>query len=533
MSTQTTGFNNRDAVWQSLQHGEQDWDLVVVGGGIIGAGVLREAARRGLKTLLVEQRDFAWGTSSRSSKMVHGGLRYISHGDIRLTKDSLRERERLLREAPGLIERMGYHFTLRKGQFPGRIPFSILLWLYDTLAGIKNHRYFNKASFASHYQGLNMDGVTGAMYYTDTVTDDARLVLRVLQEAINAGGVALNYSCAQSLVKRDGQVAGVVLQDVESGVQVEVRCKAVINATGAWADRLRNEVNPEKRIRPLRGSHLVLSRHRLPVTDSLSLFHPVDKRPVFVFPWEGTTVVGTTDLDHREEVDQEASINQEELDYLLRIVHDMFPDHNITTDDIISTWSGVRPVIGSDSGTDPSKERRDHAVWVDNGLVTVSGGKLTTFRLIALDALNAAAPALGGLSVQEPSDAIFRVPALSAKQMDTPDKPWAQRMIGRYGEHARQLLQEASDAERQLIGDTQFCLAECRWAARHESVLHLDDLLLRRTRLGSLLEKGGEAVFPALESICREELNWDTARWQSEVARYREIWRKHYYLPTD
>jgi glycerol-3-phosphate dehydrogenase len=303
MSTQTMGFNNRDAVWQSLQHGEQDWDLVVVGGGIIGAGVLREAARRGLKTLLVEQCDFAWGTSSRSSKMVHGGLRYISHGDIRLTKDSLRERERLLREAPGLIERMGYHFTLRKGQFPGRIPFSILLWLYDTLAGIKNHRYFNKASFASHYQGLNMDGVTGAMYYTDTVTDDARLVLRVLQEAINAGGVALNYSCAQSLVKRDGQVAGVVLQDVESGVQVEVRCKAVINATGAWADRLRNEVNPEKRIRPLRGSHLVLSRHRLPVTDSLSLFHPVDKRPVFVFPWEGTTVVGTTDLDHRGEVD--------------------------------------------------------------------------------------------------------------------------------------------------------------------------------------------------------------------------------------
>lgn len=520
-------------MWQSLQQGDQDWDLVVVGGGIIGAGVLREAARRGLKTLLVEQRDFAWGTSSRSSKMVHGGLRYISHGDIRLTRDSLRERERLLREAPGLIERMGYHFTLRKGQFPGRIPFSILLWLYDTLAGIRDHRYFNRASFARHYSGLNMDGVTGAMYYTDTVTDDARLVLRVLQEAIDAGGVALNYNRAQSLVKRDGQVAGVVLRDVESGALVELHCRAVINATGAWADRLRNEVNPEKRIRPLRGSHLVLPRHRLPVTDSLSLFHPVDKRPVFVFPWEGTTVVGTTDLDHRDEVDQEASINGEELNYLLQIVRTMFPDNNITTDDIISTWSGVRPVIGSDSGTDPSKERRDHAVWVDNGLVTVSGGKLTTFRLIALDALNAAAPALGGIAVQESSDAIFRMPAVSVEQIATSDKPWAQRMIGRYGDRARMLLEAASGDERQLIGDTQFCLAECRWAARHEAVLHLDDLLLRRTRLGSLLTGGGEALFPALEPICREELNWDTARWQSEVARYREIWRKHYYLPTD
>jgi glycerol-3-phosphate dehydrogenase len=530
---QTTGFNNRDEVWQALQQGAQDWDLVVVGGGIIGAGILREAARRGLKTLLVEQRDFAWGTSSRSSKMVHGGLRYISHGDIKLTKDSLRERERLLREAPGLIERMGYHFTLRKGQFPGRIPFSILLWLYDTLAGIKDHRYFNRASFASHYKGLNMQGVTGAMYYTDTVTDDARLVLRVLQEAINAGGVALNYSRAQSLLKRDGQVGGVVLQDVETGAHVELRCKAVINATGAWADRLRNEVNPEKRIRPLRGSHLVLARHRLPVTDSLSLFHPVDKRPVFVFPWEGTTVVGTTDLDHRDEIDQEASINQEELDYLLQIVRTMFPDHNITTDDIISTWSGVRPVIGAGGGTDPSKERRDHAVWVDNGLVTVSGGKLTTFRLIALDALNAAAPALGGLAVQEPSDAIFSVPAATAEQIYSIDKPWAQRMIGRYGDHAKTLVDSARGDELQRIGNTQFCLAECRWAARHEAVLHLDDLLLRRTRLGSLLEQGGEALFPALESICAEELNWDAARWQAEVARYREIWRKHYYLPTD
>jgi glycerol-3-phosphate dehydrogenase len=533
MSRQAIGMGNRAHVWQTLQQGEQDWDLVVVGGGIIGAGILREAARRGLKTLLVEQRDFAWGTSSRSSKMVHGGLRYISHGDIKLTKDSLRERERLLREAPGLIERMGYHFTLRKGQFPGRIPFSILLWLYDHLAGIKDHRFFNKASFARHYNGLNMDGVTGAMYYTDTVTDDARLVLRVLQEAIHAGGVALNYSKAQSLLKRDGQVAGVVLQDVESGALVEVHCKAVINATGAWADRLRNEVNPQKRIRPLRGSHLVLPRHKLPVTDSLSLFHPVDKRPVFVFPWEGTTVVGTTDLDHRDEVDQEASINQDELNYLLQIVQAMFPNHHITTDDIISTWSGVRPVIGSDSGTDPSKERRDHAVWLDKGLVTVSGGKLTTFRLIALDALNAAAPALGVLSVQEPSDAIFRTPTVSASQLDVANKPWLLRMIGRYGDNAKVLLEETSDAERQLIGDTQFCLAECRFAARHEAVLHLDDLLLRRTRLGSLLERGGEAIFPALESICREELNWDTTRWQAEVTRYQEIWRKHYYLPCD
>ncbi|MCB1704437.1 MAG: glycerol-3-phosphate dehydrogenase/oxidase [Halioglobus sp.] len=532
MSANRVGFRSREALWQSLADGDRDWDLVVVGGGIIGAGILREAARRGLKTLLVEQRDYAWGTSSRSSKMVHGGLRYISHGDIKLTRDSLQERERLLREAPGLIDRMGYHFTLRKGQFPGRIPFSMVLWLYDKLAGIKDHRYFSREKFAQHYRGVSVEGVTGAMYYTDTVTDDARLVLRVLQEAMAAGGEAINYTRAQSLIKQQGQVAGVVLQNVDSGAQLELRCKAVINATGAWADRLRNEVNPEKRIRPLRGSHLVLPRQKLPVTDSLSLLHPEDKRPVFIFPWEGATVVGTTDLDHGDDIDAEASINTRELEYLLHIVRLMYPALDITEDDIISTWSGVRPVIGSDKSTDPSKERRDHAVWVDGGLVTVSGGKLTTFRLIALDALAAAAPALGPVAVKESGDAIFRAPSIGADQLDTADRGWAQRLIGRYGDHARELLAEASAGERQLIGDTLFCLAECRWAARHESVVHLDDLLLRRTRLGSLLEQGGVALFPALQAICEAELGWDDARWQAEEARYREIWRQHYYLPT-
>ena len=532
MSFDYSGFTNREALWQSLRNGDQNWDMVVVGGGIIGAGILREAARRGLKVLLVEQRDYAWGTSSRSSKMVHGGLRYISHGDIKLTKDSLRERERLLTEVPGLVERMGYYFTLRKGQFPGRIPFSILLWLYDRLAGIKNHRYFNTLSVEEHYAGINSDGITGAMYYTDTVTDDARLVVRVLQDAIAAGGQAVNYVKAQSLIKTNGQVTGVLLRDEESDEQIEVVCRTVINATGAWADQLRNEVNPEKRIRPLRGSHLVFPMAKLPVTDALSLFHPVDKRPVFVFPWEGTTVVGTTDLDHQEDIDQEATISAAELDYLLQVVHALFPDHQLGQEDVISSWSGVRPVIGSEKSTDPSKERRDHAVWVDAGLVTVSGGKLTTFRLIALDAIRAAAPTLGSVESKEPSDAIFSAPDITPADLGIENMRWAQRLIGRYGKHAKALLEQANEGEHQLVGNTEFCLAECRWAARNESVLHLDDLLLRRTRLGLLLEKGGQSLFAELEQICAKELQWDSDRWEREVERYRQIWRKYYYLPV-
>jgi len=531
MSVQSTTFTDRQALWKTLQQGDSSWDMVIVGGGIIGAGVLREAARRGIKALLVEQQDFASGTSSRSSKMVHGGLRYISHGDIKLTKDSLRERERLLQEVPGLIDRMGYFFTLKKGQFPGRFVFSMLLALYDWLAGIKNHRYFNKDSIQQQFSGINSHGLKGAMYYTDTVTDDARLVLRVLQDATEAGGVAVNYMKVESLLKTEGRVTGVVIKNIHSAEHVEIQCKSVVNATGAWADRLRNEVNSEKRIRPLRGSHLVLPMAKLPIDDALTLFHPVDKRPVFIFPWEGTTVVGTTDLDHSEDLDEEPVISKQELEYLLEAVAALFPQHSLSRDDIISTWSGVRPVIGSDDARDPSKERRDHAVWNDNGLVTVSGGKLTTFRLIALDAIAAAAETLGKKAVLESDDSIFKAPGITTNELNIEDKQWARRLIGRYGKHAKALIAEASDAERLPIENTAFCLAECRWAARNESVVHLDDLMLRRTRLGSILKSGGESLFPAIEKICAQELDWNAEVWKNELARYQEIWRTRYYLP--
>ena len=274
------------------------------------------------------------------------------------------------------------------------------------------------------------------MYYTDTVTDDARLVLRVLQEAIEAGGHALNYVKATSLLKSGGQVSGIELENAETSETVKVNCKSVINATGAWADRLRNEVNPEKRIRPLRGSHLVLPMAKLPVEDALTLFHPRDKRPVFIFPWEGTTVIGTTDLDHGGDMDEEPVIAEQEMTYLLEACSALFPDHTISSDDIISTWSGIRPVIGAEKAKDPSKERRDHAVWSDAGLVTVSGGKLTTFRLIALDAIKAALPKLGELNMNTGDDTIFADPQTAAEQLNTQDHEWAQRLIGRYGKHA-------------------------------------------------------------------------------------------------
>ncbi|HVK98392.1 MAG TPA: glycerol-3-phosphate dehydrogenase/oxidase [Dongiaceae bacterium] len=523
----------RNAIWQSLQQSSTRHDLIIIGGGITGAGILREATRHGLKVLLVEQRDFAWGTSSRSSKMVHGGLRYIAQGDFRLTRHSALERERLIREAPGLVERMSYLFPIRHGQIPGKFIFNTLLKLYDGLAGIKTHGWHDKAAVLARAPGLNANGLQGANYYTDAVTDDARLVLRVLQQACAEGGQVLNYVAADSLLRdKRGRVDGVQLRDVLSGVTLNLHANCVINATGAWVDQLRETVAGERTIRPLRGSHIIISASKIPVQDALTLFHPQDKRAVFIFPWEGTTVIGTTDLDHKLPLNTEPGITRTELDYLLQLVQQQFPNAKISADDVISTYAGVRPVISKNRSKDPSKEKRDHQVWVDQGLVSVSGGKLTTFRLIARDTLRAARPLLPGVSLRNPKEQVFELPTVTPAQLSVKDAHWAQRLIGRYGDAVTAVL-DAAPPELEKIAGTAFCLAELRWSCRNEQIVHLDDLLLRRTRVGLLLRQGAAELLPPVKDICQQELGWNDDRWHSEEQRYRSLWRQHYFLPGE
>ena len=524
-------FTDRNALLERIRRGHaRDWDMIVIGGGITGAGVLREAVRLGYRVLLVEQKDFAWGTSSRSSKMVHGGLRYLAGGDVKLTRHCLRERERLLREAPGLVDRMEYFFPLRRGEFPGRRIFSLLLWCYDHIAGIRDHRFCDSEQLRLEFDGLAPQGLQGACAYTDAVTDDARLVMRVLQESIAAGASALNYTRVSRLLIDDGQVTGVVLDDSDRD-ELVLRAPVVVNATGAWADRLRHQVNGETRVRPLRGSHLILPQERLPVSHVLALRNPRDKRSVFIFPWEGATMVGTTDLDHPGDLDIEASITGQEVDYLLEVVNNQFPQHGICRDDVISTYAGVRPVIGSERSRDPSRERRDHAVWSDRGLITVSGGKLTTFRLIALDVLAAARSALPA-PTRDGADHVFAPPRTTPEQLMPESPRWGRRLLGRFGDAAHPLVIQAPPTETRPIAGTAFSLAECRWAVRHEAVRHLDDLLLRRTRLGLLLANGGEMLFDALRGIFADELGWPQPHWEQEVRRYRQIYQTHYSLHT-
>ncbi len=512
----------------------QEWDIVIVGGGITGAGILLEAARRGLKVLLIEQRDFAWGTSSRSSKLVHGGLRYLKEGKWRMTRDSVHERQSLMQEAAGLVDPQSFAFADYRGRKPGRWMFALGLAIYDLmggkLIGKRARHYFAADEFLQLAPHIAREGLDGGLCYIDAKTDDARLVLRVLQEAMSYGAVAINYLAARQILRDpDGSVNGLELLDAIGGESHSVRAKVVINATGAWADGLRRQQGAPAKLRPLRGSHLIFPAWRLPVAQAISLMHPRDGRPVFAYPWEGATLVGTTDVDHSADLQIEAAITPDEVTYLMAALEFQFPQLALTLDDIIATYAGVRPVI--DSGqADPSKEGRDHAVWLEQGLLTVTGGKLTTFRLIALDALKHVAPLLPDWKASLESTPLFRPAKTLAldKRLSTQQ---AQRLLGHYGQRACAVLAAAQAGELDCIAGTQTMWVELRWAARHEAVMQLEDLLLRRTRLGLLLRGGGAEILPRIRAICQAELRWSDARWEAEQVAYLGLWHKHYGLP--
>lgn len=508
-----------------------EWDLVVIGGGITGAGVAQQAARQGWKVLLLEQRDFAWGTSSRSSKLVHGGLRYLKEGDLKTTLHSVRERQRLMREAPELIEPQSFLFADCVGRKPGRWLFQLGLMVYDWMAGQHSHYYASLQETSLLAPGLAPPRMQGALVFLDAKTDDARLVWRVLMEAQRDGAVALNYVAAQEL-HIDGKapparVSGLTVQDVATGQSYTVRTKAVVNATGAWADRLRVGVGGKPLLRPLRGSHLVVPFWRLPVAQSISLMHPKDGRPVFLYPWEGATLIGTTDLDHRGDLHVEASITQAEVDYLIDAVNDQFPAAALTPSDVSASYAGVRPVVDDGQG-DASKATRDHVVLDESGLITLAGGKLTTFRLMAQDALALAAPHVGKPFARDGAVVFTPTAALNPR--------WSaavrHRLAARYGYRAQALAADASDADLQAIPGTHTLWLELAIAAQCEAVLHLDDLLLRRTRLGLLLPRGGLDHLARIRALCEPHLGWTAVQWSTETERYRALVAAHYALPS-
>ncbi|AET67195.1 glycerol-3-phosphate dehydrogenase [Desulfosporosinus orientis DSM 765] len=508
---------------QILAELKKPWDIIVVGGGITGAGVFREGARAGLRCLLLEQRDFAWGTSSRSGKMVHGGLRYLGQGQVKTTWHSVREREKLLRDYKGMVESMGFLIPFYENDRLTPYLLGAGLTVYDLMAFRYDHSQLDAVNFGMQVPAMDSHGLTGGVRFRDARTDDARLVLRVIQEGESLGGAALNYVKVEEVCKdKTGRVQGVTLRDEVSKKNLEVRGQLVINATGVWADELRSQVGRSPRMRRLRGSHLIFPSWRFPLAQALSFFHPADKRSVYVLPWEGITLVGTTDVDHEYSLAEEPHISYREGKYLLEGVRKNFPSLNLTAKDIIATFSGVRPVINTGK-TNPSKESRDHVIWNDNGLVTVTGGKMTTFSLLARETLAKVREYIPTTGTGE------RKSQQVSKGTERPMEAAFQRIAGRYGDdNGTIMLQQANEREREVIPGTNILWTELRWAARHEGVVHLEDLLLRRVRLGLLVSNGGAELMQRIREIVQPELGWNDQQWEHEESHYLELWQSAY-----
>lgn len=512
---------------------EEELDILVIGGGIAGAGILRQATKQGLKTLLVEQKDFAWGTSSRSSKMVHGGLRYLKQGKLGLVRDSAKERGRLMEELPGLVDPLTFLFPVYNGDKVSANTLATAFRLYDRIAGSKTYTHIPANDVGMRIPGLKTAGLDCVVGYTDAETDDARLVLRLIQDAVHDGGFALNYAPALSLLEEDGRVCGARIRDSIGGQEYNVKAQVVINATGVWCDQLRSTlsqpVDAKKRMRPLRGSHLVVQQHKLPVAQAVVINHPVDGRPVFVYPWEGAVVIGTTDLDHHENLNFEPHIADEETAYLLQAAAHVFPSCHIDVSDIIATWAGVRPIV--DTGAEsPSEEPRNHVLWREQGLITVAGGKLTTFGITANEALSLASKQMREKTRLKLSKRVFET-TTSVSVDGKGGFEDAKRICGRYGSQATAFMAEAEPEDLSRIPGTETLWCELSWAAVHENVVHLQDLMLRRTRIGLVLPQGGQQHLPRIRQLCQSKLAWSDDKWEAEERAYAQLWRRHYGQP--
>jgi glycerol-3-phosphate dehydrogenase len=492
------------------------YDLLIVGGGITGAAVLHAASERGLKTLLVERDDFASGTSSWSSKLIHGGMRYLKSGQWRMTLESVRERERLLADRSGLVEPQPFLMPIHVGTRPGPAALSAAFWIADRMAGRRTARRIDAAAALALEPLLAPDGLRAAFAYRDGVVDDARLVLRLLFDAVARGAQALNHVDA-TLLDEGGRVVGARLVDrIEGGESRQVRAAMTVHATGVWA----GTAPGAPRLRPLRGSHLVFARSTLPLQRALAWLHPHDRRPVFAHPWEGAVVVGTTDIDHPV-TDVPATISAAEADYLVAALRAVMPGLAIDASMALSTYAGLRAIVVAPGEEDrpPSALGRDSALWSRPGLVGITGGKLTTHRATANEVLRE----LGKQGLRIGSPRLSPSNALVA----------ATRLQGRLGREGAAWVAARPAFEREPLLGTPYSLAELQWSLRFEQVRRLDDLLMRRSRLGLVAPQGAFALMSMLEAPCRDSLGWSAARWADESVRYRENWALRHAPPPD
>ena len=549
----------RAETWNRLA--TENFDMLVIGGGITGAGVARDAALRGLKVALVDKGDFGSGTSSRSSRLVHGGLRYLEMYQFGLVSESTHERARLMKLAPHLVRPLPFLMPVYEGKKPGTLLLRMGMLLYDTLASFQNyrrHRKLNAAAIKEQEPELLSDGLRAAFRYYDCHTNDGRLTLENVVGAEEAGAVCLNHARFEALRtekndERDG-VVGATVVDSLTGEDVAVSAKVVVNAVGPWlrtlGEAMGADILPD--LKPSKGVHVVVPHDRLPVEHAVVMTVPSDGRVVFCIPWETATYVGTTDTDYDGDIDA-AEATREDVDYLLDTTNIYFPNVKLTAEDVIGTWTGLRPLVVADSGeTDKATYQvsREHLLNRDpRGIVTITGGKLTTYRIMASQAVDEAIKSLkerglapekigrcqtkktplpGGVGLGSEDDREKTATELVERYAkDDGLSPEAVRYaFGTYGARAESLLELAAadvSLAKPIVNGLPYFWAEVPFAADNEFVGRLDDMLVRRTYLFYKTNDRAMNVASEVASRLAECLGWDDARMESEMERFREL----------
>ncbi len=527
--TARTAFDRAQA---QARLGSETFDVLVIGGGITGAGVALDAAARGLRTALVERDDFASGTSSKSSKLVHGGLRYLQQKEYFLVYENLAERQRLLNNAPHLVKVLPFLIPLfgRGGVLNKALAktYSTALWLYDLTGGLrirKRHKRLSIDQAIEHMPTLNRDLLAAAFLYYDAQADDARLTLTIARTAVlDFGAVALNYAPVTGLLKNsEDRVDGARLAD-----GLEVRAEVVVNATGVWADDVRaldEGVHPDT-IRPAKGIHIALAWDKVRCDIAAVVPVPKDRRSIFVVPWGDRVYLGTTDTDYSGPID-DPQCTLEDVDYILGAIN-MFVTEPVTADDVLGTWAGLRPLV-KDAGSERTADlsRRHSVATSTSGLVTVTGGKLTTYRKMAEDTVDAVVKQLGrrGVSRRSPTKRLALRGALGTEGDLGLTPEVAEHLRSRFGCEARvvaAMLEADPELARPLVPTLPYLRAEAVYAIRYEMAHTLDDVLARRTRAVLLARDAAAAAAVDVANLLASELGWTPAETERQVQTFRD-----------
>jgi glycerol-3-phosphate dehydrogenase len=544
----TTGWMNQSREYWLGRLASDPFDLIIIGGGITGAGVAREASLAGLKVALLEAADFASGTSSRSTKLIHGGLRYLAQGKISLVRESGRERSVLHRLAPHLITPIPFVLPIYQGMKHGLLAMSLAIGAYDRLAAVERkerRQVLSRSQMQEEYPFLPREGLRGGVRYHEYVTDDARLTLSTLQSATEWGAVVMNHCPVVSFMKNNDQLCGVCAVDQKTGRELQIRGRIVVNAAGPWIEKVlelnREPENGTSLVTHSRGIHLSFARERLTIPHALA-FQTPDGRLVFFIPKGDITYVGTTDQRYDGDL-HHPIVSDDEVQYLLELINRYLPQSHVNPSDIIGIWSGVRPLVSKQKGDsqDTKDISREDEIWIDPcGLITIAGGKLTAYRKMAERILvkvqeQMSHRSLKLVSAGEKSKALSaHLPLFGAKSIPFSElRSWtkseASRLSSQYAisiEDAQTLIHRFGDAAETVLiveGSNQrvmkeFSLLESEivYMIRFEMAIHVSDVIVRRTELGRFQSARIAPLIKAVSGQMKFLLNWTEQQRQEE-----------------